>query len=151
MEERSFEIIHIEWKESTIRVADAFADPERVLRKYGNGGLYQIYGHSPIYGPDALLYIGITNDFNIRMDQHLRAILQRGLNLRFVFGTTDFPDLEVPESILINLHKPCLNKEFLHSISLDAMKRYYMVLNKGNRGALMLECSNVWWEIQQPG
>jgi hypothetical protein len=93
LESRTFEIIQIDWQESSFQVKDAFNNPDKVLQEHMGGGLYQIYGHSPIYGPDVLLYIGITKDFKIRWDQHLRFILSRGLNLRFVFGKVS-PDIK---------------------------------------------------------
>ena len=55
--------------------------------------------------------------------------------------------LEIAESILINLHKPSYNSEYINDIYFKAKEDRYLVLNKGNRGLLSLECSNIWWPI----
>lgn len=49
-------IIHIEWSgPHSLAEVDGFGD-RRIDR-----GLYQIYGHHPVYGPNVLLYFGQTD------------------------------------------------------------------------------------------
>lgn len=49
-------ILHIEWSwPHSLAEVDGFRDQRRVR------GLYQIYGHHPVYGSNALLYIGQTD------------------------------------------------------------------------------------------
>src|ERR1035441_2585568 len=64
MEER---IIHIEWEgPHSLNQLDSLKD----VRK--DRGLYQIYGHHPVYGSNVLLYIGQTvgRTFGERIEQH---------------------------------------------------------------------------------
>jgi hypothetical protein len=64
MEER---IIHIEWEGPySLNQLDTLKD----LRK--DRGLYQIYGHHPVYGSNVLLYIGQTvgRTFGERIEEH---------------------------------------------------------------------------------
>jgi hypothetical protein len=60
-------IIHIEWDGPySLDQLDSLKD----LRK--DHGLYQIYGHHPIYGSNVLLYIGQTygRTFGERIEEH---------------------------------------------------------------------------------
>lgn len=143
--------IVINWTTKFPLTSDAFTEKDLTQLPDRQNVLYQIYGHSPIYGENVLLYIGITKDSTRRMGQHLNSIFGRGINLSVSIGELNEPEennLEIAEAILINLHKPSFNKEFLHDIP-DIAKtpdELILILNKGNRGALMLECSNIWWQ-----
>jgi len=60
-------IIHIEWEGPySLNQLNTLKD----LRK--DRGLYQIYGHHPVYGSNVLLYIGQTSGrtFGERIEQH---------------------------------------------------------------------------------
>lgn len=144
-----FNVIEINWQRQNIKVDDAFDLTSALKKVNGKNVLYQIYGNSPIYG-NTLLYIGITKDSNRRFNQHLKGLFSRGLDLDFIIGSIDVENddhLEICESILINLHKPSYNSEYINDIYFKAKEERYMILNKGNRGLLSLECSNVWWPI----
>lgn len=143
----NFNIIKINWSAQSIFIDDAFTLTERPQQIEGKDILYQIYGFSPIYG-NTLLYIGISKNADRRFNQHLKDLFGRGLDLKLVIGylesgTTDM--LEIAESILINLHKPSYNSEYIKDIYFKAKEKPYLILNKGNRGLLSLECSNIWW------
>ena len=112
-----------------------------------NNVLYQIYGDSPIYGKDVLLYIGKTVNAESRIKTHLKGVFGRVNNLKISIGTfKNFDDkLEVPESILIANHKPSFNKEYIHLVNEEATKQKIIILNHGSRGALTACCTNYWW------
>src|SRR5258708_19938364 len=60
-------IIHIEWEGPySLNQLDTLKDSRK------DHGLYQIYGHHPVYGPNVLLYIGQTygRTFGERIDEH---------------------------------------------------------------------------------
>lgn len=145
-----FNIIEINWSIQSISIDDAFNLNEKINQIEGKNILYQIYGYSPIYG-NTLLYIGISKNADRRFNQHLRALFGRGLDLKLVIGNVESGiagELEIAESILINLHKPSYNSEYINDIYFKAKKERYLILNKGNRGLLQLECSNIWWEVE---
>lgn len=140
--------VNINWTTIPQVTTDAFENKDISELTNKSNILYQIYGDSPIYGKNVLLYIGITKNSNIRLSQHLEHHFGRVLNLSIRIGDPEnFNDsnLEILESILINLHKPSFNKEYLHDIAKEAKNELILILNKGNRGALQLECSNIWW------
>jgi hypothetical protein len=60
-------IIHIQWQGPySLRQLDTLKDPRK------DRGLYQIYGHHPVYGANVLLYIGQTmgETFGQRIEEH---------------------------------------------------------------------------------
>lgn len=108
--------------------------------------LYQIYGNSHIYGLNTLLYIGKTNQMaKSRLAQHIKGVFGYCHDLKFSVGTVGHNKLEVPESILIANHKPCFNKEYIHTLDPDAMKHKIIIINNGNHLMLKNSCTNFWW------
>jgi hypothetical protein len=60
-------IIHIQWQGPfSLTQLDTLKDPRK------DRGLYQIYGHHPVYGANVLLYIGQTmgETFGKRIEEH---------------------------------------------------------------------------------
>lgn len=153
-EQAQFQVIRVTWSSDFLITSDSYNNDKELDLPSHHHVLYQIYGFSPIYGKDSLLYIGITKDSVRRIKQHLKAVFGRGLDLKLRLGQIDWADkedaalLEVTESILINLHKPSYNSEYLHGLYTKALDAPYMILNHGNRGSLTLECSNIWWREQ---
>ena len=116
--------------------------------------LYQAYGDSPIYGRDALLYIGQTNGFIRRTSEHIKSDFNRINNLSLIVGrieTDEAANLTVPEAmkvaevLLITMLKPSYNSSNIKDIVQTAKTNKYLILNFGNRNALPLEVSNYWW------
>lgn len=112
--------------------------------------LYQAYGNSIIYGENKLLYIGQTIDGTRRLRAHLKNKFNRILNLSLTVGEFDNKNqvenqLELIENILICYVKPSYNSASLNDIHIASKKTRILILNKGNRGSLPLECSNYWW------
>lgn len=141
-----FEIINIEWKNL------AEVNTEQIEKC-----LYCAYGDSPIYGQTVLLYIGIVAKQTLaaRIEQHRVSDFSRINNLSYKVGildndVTQNPNFEeilhTAESILITMLKPSYNSSNIKSLNFNG--NHYLLLNKGNRGALPLEVSNIWWKIE---
>lgn len=145
----TFEIISIQWEYSGIRILDVYNSQEFTSISDEQNILYQVYGFSPIYGNDKLLYIGLTSkDYNTRISQHLKRIFSRGLSLEVVIGKIDekYHDrLEEIESILIAHHKPSYNSKYITKIKMTEEMNNVMIHNHGYKRDLLLECSNIWW------
>lgn len=145
---KEFTIVEIEWtKDSLIEIQD------------GEPLLYQAYGDSPIYGRDVLLYIGQTIRWGQREANHKKSDFNRISNLRYLIGKIqNLPDgeeqvyLDNCESLLITMLKPSYNssnvKQTAQALQNDES---YLILNKGDRGDIPLEISNIWWDDQSEG
>lgn len=153
MRKLEFNVIEIEWSKISI-TEDVFEfNSDEVEIKVPNclDCLYQAYGDSPIYGRDALLYIGQTNTADRRTLEHVKSDFNRILNFSLYIGQLnpakqEFENiLNITESVLITLLKPSYNSANIKDIRSIAKTEPYLILNKGNRGALPLECSNIWW------
>lgn len=152
----NFEIITIDWEKPILVANDTYAEADTIVFEkhfdkdnYSNC-LYQAYGNSIIYGFNKLLYIGITNNLLNRSSQHIKSDFNRILNLSLSVGkvTTENNkpiDLKIIESILICYLKPSYNSDNIKDIYTKSKEKRILILNKGNRGALPLECSNHWW------
>lgn len=111
------------------------------------GVLYQLYGDHHIYGRDVLLYIGITKDPFIRLKTHFKGVFKLVENTSVSVGrcANYEGNLEIPESILIANHKPAYNKNYIHFLHHEAMKRKIIVINNGYSGMLQTCSTNYWW------
>ena len=119
--------------------------------------LYQVYGDSPIYGRDVLLYIGRTNNPSRRITDHIKTDFDRINNLSIYFGHIDEKCkdsnhemkklIEIAESLLITMLKPSYNSSNIKDTG-ELLKKgnKYIILNCENRGVLPLEVTNIWWE-----
>lgn len=109
--------------------------------------LYCVYCDSHIYGNDVLAYIGKTNNYSVRENQHLKSFFKFANNVRFVIGFFEEVQekLEIAESILIANHKPFYNKEFIHDLCSEAKSKKIIVINNGNHGMLKNSVTNYWW------
>lgn len=145
-----FKIIKVNWLEKTIY------SHESLLNELNNENcLYQAYGDSPIYGRDVLLYIGQTNNFIRRTEEHLKTDFNRINNLSIIIGELDYLDLnknqiknalDISESLLITMLKPSYNSANIKDTSkLLKLEDKYIILNLNNRGSIPLEVTNYWW------
>lgn len=111
-------------------------------------GLYQIYGDSPVYGMNTLLYIGKAESLYRRIikghSQNLESFITRQPNINYRFA--ELPkNLKEVESILIAMHKPSFNSTNIIEICQEAMDKLYYIQNHGERGMLHLECTNFYF------
>jgi len=160
-------IIKINWKIiNEFKLRDTFQEGQDIgipAEYFKNNVLYQIYGDSPIYGQNTLLYIGRTETLQRRIKEHVTTKLSRVTNMTIRFGEFDLQYLEEPkqdveyllkivETILITMVKPSYNSENLHNISKEIQVEsdsIYWILNTGDKGILPLEVSNIWWHLDK--
>jgi hypothetical protein len=149
MESTDFKIIKIKWLEKKSYDLESI----KTEQTYKNC-LYQAYGDSPIYGRDALLYIGQTNDFIRRTTEHIKSDFNRINNLSLIAGEVEFQNqfeskekiLNAAEALLITMLKPSYNSANVRDTDgLLKGENKVLVLNLENRGVLPLEVSNYWW------
>lgn len=134
--EQLFEIITLEWKKTT---PDKFP---------GAPGVYQVYGTSPLYGVDTLLYIGKATNLNDRIKAHFDpevGVLGRQPNKTCRFAEVPAELLDVVEQILIVMHKPSFNAASLKRVSQKLRENAYYLQNHGDRGMLNLENTNFYF------
>lgn len=129
-------------------------------KKKRDCGLYQIYGHHPVYGENSLLYIGKTeNSFSERLKQHktewLFDLESEKVEVRVgrIADADQMEDSEwqervdKAEALLIYSHWPAGNEQRKESkIKIDEEKYYDIhVLNWGEYGDLLPEVSGDRW------
>jgi hypothetical protein len=134
MEELTFKVITLHWE-----ILDLNSDLTT------DSGIYQIYGDSPLYGTNVLLYIGQAHNIQKRINEHKASgsVIARQSNLSIRVAKIDKTLLDIAESILIATHKPSINSEYLNMPS--DTKQLYMIQNHGERGALTLQVTNSYW------
>lgn len=109
-------------------------------------GLYQVYGQHVVFGPDALLYIGMTNsqNFGSRFEQH-GAWFKYESDVRARLGIIDDPGgrnlLAEIEALTIWWHSPPYNSKNIWQYSSDVRLH---VRNQGERGRLASEYMSHW-------
>lgn len=158
-------IIKINWLDKGLTMKDVFIEkeelviPEEYRKKHV---LYQIYGDSPIYGLNTLLYIGRTKHLETRIEQHIFSKFSRITNFSIRFGELELQYLEnqktkqeileIAETILITMLKPSHNSQNINNIHSEAQGEngeIYIILNTGNKGLIPLEVSNIWWYMDK--
>ena len=139
--EKEFEVIEIEWSEYMEKDKD----------KYENV-LYMLYGDSPIYGKDVLLYFGQTNDFERRFIEHENTDLERVHNKVYYIGKINGTNkenisgyLDITESLITVMTKPSYNSKNVKDLCEKAKTSSFMILNNGDYRDLPQEVSNIWW------
>lgn len=130
-------------------------------------GLYAIYGFHPVYGPDALLYIGMTAEgesmrgFKVRLAEHFASNKKKtGLfwyaRETTVYVATVYDEAETAEiqtaegglglveSLLIASHTPAMNQQSIHIPTREAQN--VLLYNYESRGSLLPICSGRWFD-----
>lgn len=111
-------------------------------------GVYQIYGSSPLYGIDTLLYIGQATNLRNRMQQHLgdkTNVIGRQANLSCRYAKIDDVFLDIVEQTLIVMYKPSFNSIGLKDIKPSVKQERYYIQNHGERGMLNFENTNYYF------
>jgi excinuclease UvrABC nuclease subunit len=110
-------------------------------------GVYQIYGDSPIYGTNMLLYIGKADNLYNRIQLgHLaneESHIMRQPNISFRYATTNISLNHIAEEILIVMHKPSFNAMSIGNINNKSKEFPIYIQNFGERGMLNLEVTNI--------
>jgi hypothetical protein len=110
-------------------------------------GLYQVYGQHVVFGPEALLYIGMTDGqtFGSRFKQHERW-LKFESDTRVRLGVIADPDerklLAHAEALTIWWHSPPYNSKNIWRY--PGIRLH--VRNSGQRGRLVTEYQSHWGE-----
>jgi len=119
-------IIHIQWQGPySLRQLDALKDARK------DRGLYQIYGHHPVYGANVLLYIGQTmgETFGERIEEHNfgggfqedREHVEIYVGRLKGFSTPSLDEwrneINWAEKLLVHVHDPAYNSR--HNMELD--------------------------------
>ena len=134
--------------------------------KSSDFGIYQIYGHHPVYGSNVLLYIGKAQDqtFSIRISQEGWDNNEDYKNIQIylgkIYNENNFPANEEgdrewdkrisqAESMLIYAHEPARNSSNILTVSRENQKleifKNIRVLNYGQYRSLMPEVSGEMW------
>lgn len=136
MREIKFEIITLEWQK------------EKYESVPSSSGIYQIYGTSPVYGVDTLLYIGQAENLNVRLRQHFdnhEGVIGRQPNKTCRFALLSKDLLTIVEETLIIMHKPSFNSARLINVSSHTKARPVYIQNHGERGLLSMETTNYYF------
>jgi hypothetical protein len=147
---KEFKIFHLYWKKylwnkAVLNNFNDF-DSERDF------GVYQIYGSHPVYGDDALLYIGkaAQETFASRMKGHydFDAYNLTKIHLGYFCEIDDMDEqkwedaISIVEPILIKSHMPALNGTGVKRL-LESPDENILVFNWGEIGRLFPEVSNL--------
>ena len=138
-------------------------DDVRAMKGNTDYGLYQIYGTHPVYGANALLYIGRARDqtFGIRFTDHPKlgapAELRwedNGLQYRIHTGRVHLKESEprptkarlrtrlaMAEHLLISAHSPAWNAQHVGAPPKQPRYHDFHILNWGQHGVLLPEVS----------
>ncbi|MBB6732695.1 hypothetical protein [Cohnella zeiphila] len=119
-------------------------------------GIYQIYGHHPIYGPNVLLYVGLASrqTFGTRIAQEGWEQNKDSKNVEVYVGrlcgaSTPSDDewdrlIKLTEKLLIFSHTPAANQSNIGSIPFAALEELH-IFNWGNHRSLSAEVSGLRW------
>lgn len=138
-EEITFEKITLDWKKKAYQELPHAS------------GVYQIYGTSPLYGMDTLLYIGQAKDLNQRMKDHFdfkEGVIGRQPNKSCRYALLDTSLLDIVEQTLIIMHKPSFNSARLIRVSPIVKSKAVYIQNHGDRGMLCIENTNYYFLTQ---
>lgn len=136
MDTINFEIITLDWKTANYNEFPSLP------------GVYQIYGTSPLYGINTLLYIGQSKDLKSRIKAHIDSkdgVIGRQANLNCRYATAAEELLDVIEQTLVVMHKPSFNSIGLKNVSQSVREKGYYIQNHGERGLLNLETTNYYF------
>ena len=126
-------------------------------------GVYQVYGPSPVYGRQELLYIGLASNqtFGVRIKQHrhwfecTRDDSQVVIYVGRLMGASTpenhvwSKEIKLAEGILIYAHYPCYNKQ-KDGVASDPEFRRVHVHNLGRYRDLFPEVSGKHLDIAPP-
>lgn len=116
-------------------------------------GVYQIYGKHPVYGDNALLYIGQANQqtFCTRITQHsywleddFSIYVGRLSGANTPSYDTWYDQIDLAEQLLIYVHTPAYNTMNINSIN-ESKVEHVHVLNFGKYKGLLPEVSGLRW------
>ena len=136
------------------RDIDAYRTPRLPDDLESEAQVYAVYGRHPVYGPRSLLYVGQTQASNAgrsvgqRLREHLDDRFWYQTELFIHAGIISEADVTVNdpdvirgvESLLIAIHQPALNTEYLKGPS--KLARNLHIVNWGVPGSIVPEVSS---------
>lgn len=144
-------IIHIDWDGAySIEQLIDLTDERTEI------GVYQVYGAHPVYGKDALLYIGKTGNqtFGKRIRQEMWDRTNNYGDIKFYVGRLSgsntpskdmwLKEIDLAERLLIYSHKPAFNSMNLQTIPHNDLSNIH-ILNWGLYNQLLPEVSGLRW------
>jgi hypothetical protein len=141
----NFEILTLNWNLSELKNSDNNYDciPN-------TSGVYQIYGTSPLYGMNTLLYIGRATNLKERAKSHfefLPSFIAKQPNKSFVYAEVSEENnlLIIVEGTLIAMYKPSFNSQGLINAHHTLKSRAIYIQNEGYRGMLNFENTNFYF------
>lgn len=111
-------------------------------------GVYQIYGDSPIYGTNTLLYIGKSDCLKNRLlehDDNKESHIRRQPNISYRYAEVTPEILHIVESTLIVMNKPSFNSSSIAHINSFSREEAIYIQNHYERGILPLEQTNYYF------
>lgn len=154
-------VINIAWEKI------AFDYSFETIKHIEGKGIYQIYGHHPAYGQEALLYIGeAKNSFKQRLDNRREFIESCAVPAHIRLGRLLRPDnpndklewdinrwesgelISKVEEMLICAHAPAFNKQNNAGLYVAGLEEHVLVLNWGDRGSLVPEVSTLRYSYE---
>ncbi|GAA0440689.1 hypothetical protein GCM10008983_17150 [Lentibacillus halophilus] len=131
-----------------------FEDLSSLQNEETDYGIYQIYGKHIVYGENALLYIGQSNQqtFGTRIKQHSYWFeddfsIYVGRLSGSHTSTDDIwadDEINLAESLLINVHTPAYNTMNTNTINYSKLEHVH-ILNLGQYKNLLPELSGIKW------
>ena len=161
-------IIRIEWDKESYLLPDFDTNKPPLTDNHGDWGLYQIYGEHPVYGSDALLYIGLCGGgkdtkqlLGKRIKQHsdllhepylcdaqvyVGHLISENPDIKNEAARKEWADnIRRAEELLIFFHKPAYNSINIRRISEKPAGKNVRVFNFGNCRKLQGEVSSDYY------
>lgn len=118
--------------------------PEQSANLLDQPGLYQVYGHHVVFGPNSLLYIGMTDrSLRARLADHeswLAFEADPTIRIGVMDDAKDLAKLQPVEALTIWWHSPPYNSKNIWDHGQAAL----WVQNHGARGSLQPEYTTEW-------
>jgi len=167
METKQVKVINIQWEAMTFDYKEIIK-----LNREVDYGLYQIYGHHPAYGDNALLYIGIAKDNTFAQRLHNRGEFMEStarpkiISLGWICEDNDLTkSLKIEhkewkklisdcERLLLKTHTPAFNSQISKSLRKD-IDYELLIINWGDYMRLLPEVSTLrmsydYWNYERP-
>lgn len=145
--------IHVQWEGPL-----SMQDVKQLFNKSKDRGLYQVYGHHPVYGSGALLYVGQTKESfaeRIVSENWLGGSMEDPTHVEVYVGRLKGEivppkdewdkQIDLAEKLLIHAHGPAYNSRNIMSCESDREICSTRVFNWGSRRALNPEVSGTSW------
>ena len=167
METEKIVVVNIQWDVIEFDGCD-FTEIKK-LNSIHDYGLYQVYGHHPAYGDDALLYIGMAPDrtFSERLNNRWEFLESTARPTNICFGrivqSKDEPlnwtndvwreMICTCEKLLLKTHSPAFNSQSIKGLEIET-ENELLIINWGDYKRLLPEISTLrmsyrFWSFEE--